>query len=100
MLRLTLLQVAPGQDRSQVVQTRLFSAAELQAGAALVVDTAKLGAGAYRAEVTVIPLHLAHLLGPDPTPYLHEFPYLYSGVIYVDPSPRVSRTAGRRSAAQ
>ena len=100
VLRLTLLRVAPGQDKSQVVQTRMFSAAELQAGASLVADTATLGAGAYRAEVTIIPLHLAHLLGPDSTPYLHEFPYLYSGVIYVETPTRVSRTAGHRSAAQ
>jgi hypothetical protein len=83
VLRLSLLRVAPGATTSQVVQTRLWSAAELQAGAALVVDTAALGAGAYRAEVTVIPRHLLHLLGPDSAPYLHEFPYLYSAVIYV-----------------
>ena len=100
VLRLTLLRVAPGQDKSQVVQTRLFSAAELQAGASLVADTTALGVGAYRAEVTVIPHHLTHLLGPDAATYVHEFPYLYSGVIYVDTTPRVSRTVDRRSAAQ
>ena len=45
VLRLTLLRVAPGDSAAQVVQTRLWSAAELQSGAAaFVVDTAHHGA--------------------------------------------------------
>lgn len=103
VLRLTLLRVAPGQSASQVVQTRLWSAAELQAGASLVADTATLGAGAYRAEVTVIPRHLLHLLGAaagDSATYLHEFPYLYSGAIYVEGPQPIGHTARLRAAAQ
>lgn len=104
VLRLTLLRVAPGQSTAQVVQTRLFSAAELQAGASLVADTATLGAGAYRAEVTVIPHHLMHLLGAgngnDTTAYLHEFPYLYSGVLYVEGAQPIGDTDRRGAAAQ
>jgi hypothetical protein len=102
VLRLSLLRVAPGATAAAVVQTRLLSAAELQAGVELVLDTATAGVGAYRAEVTVIPRHLAPLLGPalDPGPYLHEFPYLYSGVIYVEAAHVQRPAAARQAAAQ
>lgn len=104
VLRLTLLRVAPGQTSGAIVQTRLFSAAELQDGASFVVDTKTQGAGAYRAEVTVIPRHLVHLLGGDngndTSVYLHEFPYLYSGVIYVEGPQPIGHTARRGAAAQ
>ena len=105
VLRLTLLRVAPGASSAQVVQTRLWSAAELQAGAAtFVVDTATAGPGAYRAEVTVIPRHLVHLVAAnnptDGAVYLHEFPYLYSGVIYVEAAQPLGHTARRGAAAQ
>ncbi len=105
VLRLTLLRVAPGDSSAQVVQTRLWSAAELQAGAAtFVVDTTTAGPGAYRAEVTVIPRHLVHLVAAnnptDGAVYLHEFPYLYSGVIYVEAAQPLGHTARRGAAAQ
>ena len=104
VLRLTLLRVAPGAAAAQVVQTRLWSAAELAAGAAFVIDTAAAGPGAYRAEVTVIPRHLLHLVGTNnqggDAVYLHEFPYLYSGVIYVEAAQPLGHTARGGAAAQ
>jgi hypothetical protein len=40
-------------------------------------------AGAYRAEVHVVPHHLRQWLGGDPDDYIHDYPLIYSNPIYV-----------------
>lgn len=83
VLRLTVLYIAAGGAGSEVAATKFVTAAELQAGAALTVDTSQRGPGAYRAELQIVPRHLLHLLGDGAAAYAHEYPYLYSGPIYV-----------------
>jgi hypothetical protein len=82
-LRLSIRYIALGSSTSEAVGSRLVSADELQAGVTLHLDTASRPAGAYRAELTLVPRHLLPLLGPDTAPYLHEYPYLYSSPIYI-----------------
>ncbi|MEK6606405.1 MAG: hypothetical protein AABZ30_01980 [Myxococcota bacterium] len=41
-------------------------------------------AGAYRAEVRLVPEHLAPHLGPKPETYLHEYPWIYANAIRVE----------------
>lgn len=83
VLRLSVLYIAAGGAGSEVVATQSVTAAELQAGAALRFDTSLRAPGAYRAEVQIVPRHLLHLLGESAASYTHEYPYLYSGPIYV-----------------
>jgi len=42
-------------------------------------------AAAYRAEVRIVPHHLAQWLGDDPAPMMREYPFIYSNPIYVIP---------------
>ena len=52
----------------------------------------------------MIPRHLVHLVAAnnptDGAAYLHEFPYLYSGVVYVEAAKPLGHTARRGAAAQ
>lgn len=41
------------------------------------------GAGVYRARVDVVPNHLREFLGDDPEPFLHAYPWIYSGAVRV-----------------
>jgi hypothetical protein len=89
VMRVVVLRIAPGAERSAVVSERSLSPAELADGAGLTVDTKVHGAGAYRVEVHLVPLHLLHLLGQDAALYKHEYPYLYSGAIFVRGTPPI-----------
>jgi hypothetical protein len=71
-----------------VVRQQQLTASELAApgGALLSIptgDTASTGPGAYRVELRITPRYLLHLLGEEFKQYEREYPYLYSGVIYV-----------------
>lgn len=39
--------------------------------------------GAYRAEVHIVPWHLAPWLGSDPNRFMHDYPWIYANPIYV-----------------
>lgn len=47
------------------------------------VEYAVSGAGAYRAEVHIVPWHLAPWLGSDPNRFMHDYPWIYANPIYV-----------------
>jgi len=47
---------------------------------------ATLGPGTYRAEVRMVPHHLAEWLGPEPDKWLRDFVWVYANPIYVSPS--------------
>ncbi len=83
--------LAPDAEQLQSFAS-LFTAEELQQGAGLSFDTALRGAGAYRVEARLIPRHLLHLLGDESTRYDKEYPYLFSGSIYVG---NIARHGGR-----
>ena len=40
-------------------------------------------AGAYRAEIRIVPFHLEPWLGDDPEPFFREYPLIYANPIYV-----------------
>ncbi len=46
-------------------------------------DFAVTEPGVYRARIDIVPHHLTGFLPEDPTPYLHEMPWVYTGVIRV-----------------
>lgn len=87
VLRVVILRVAPGAEKSQPVLERQLTATELKAGPDLTVDTKASGPGAYRVEVHLLPLHLLPLLGAEAKQYKREYPYLYSGPIFVRAAP-------------
>jgi hypothetical protein len=89
---LRLYFVPAGGAEAEVVAEQKFTAEELQQGAGLSFDTALRGAGAYRVEARLIPRHLLHLLGDESTRYDKEYPYLFSGSIYVG---NIARHGGR-----
>jgi hypothetical protein len=89
VLRLVVLRIAPGAEKAQVVIERSLSGAELADGAELLIDTKMHGAGAYRVEAHLLPLHLMHLLGKDAEKYKREYPYLYSSAIFVRGMPPI-----------
>ena len=83
-----VLRVAPGESAAKVVRQQQLTASELAApgGTLLSIatgDTASTGPGAYRVELRITPRYLLHLLGEEFKQYEREYPYLYSGVIYV-----------------
>lgn len=91
-LRYVRLTAGPGPvtglQPSEEVLSRTFTADDLAAlgpGASPQVELETSGrpAGAYRIEVHVVPRHLLHLVGENPAPFGHEYPYLYSAPIYV-----------------
>ena len=89
---LRLYFVPAGGAEAEVVAEQRFTAEELQQGAELSFETALRGAGAYRVEARLIPRHLLHLLGDESTRYDKEYPYLFSGSIYVG---TIARHGGR-----
>ena len=42
-----------------------------------------VGAGAYRAEIRIVPEHLRPWLGPEADDYMMDYPWIYSNPIYV-----------------
>jgi len=40
--------------------------------------------GVYRVVIDIIPRHLTRFLGSDPSPYMHSYPWIYSGAIRVE----------------
>lgn len=78
-----VLFVAAGAKSAEVITEQSLTAAQLQQGATITVDTAARGPGAYRVEAKVVPKHLLHLLGDEPSRYDRAYPYLFSGSIYV-----------------
>jgi len=85
---LRLLFVAAGGDQAEVVAEAKLTAQKLRQGATLRFDTAQRGAGAYRVEARLSPRHLLHLLGDEAARYDKEYPYLFSGSIFVGVVPR------------
>jgi hypothetical protein len=41
-------------------------------------------AGVYRARIDIAPHHLTPFLGEDPSPYLHDYPWVYTNAIRVE----------------
>jgi hypothetical protein len=84
VLRLRILRVAP--QATEAVEVASLQVSDAAGGAAELRHVAT-APGAYRAEVRITPRHLLPLLGEDAdrARFQREYPYLYTGPIYVSP---------------
>ncbi len=78
-----VLFVPAGSATDETVLTEKLTALQVQQGQVYTIDTSLRGAGAYRVEVRLRPKHLLHLLGEEPSRYDKDYPYLFSGSIFV-----------------
>ena len=85
---LRVMFVPAGSSVAEALVDEKLTAAQLQQGQVRTIDTAARGAGAYRVEVRLVPKHLLHLLGEEPSRYDKEYPYLFSGSIFVGTVPK------------
>lgn len=83
-LRLRILHIAAGAPAGvQVADKTLGPDEALGAAAARELRFPATAAGAYRAEVRIVPRHLLGLLGDNPARFLKEYPYIYTSPIYL-----------------
>lgn len=83
LVRLRILRVAP--QATEAVEVASLQVGE--AGDAAELRHVAAAPGAYRAEVRIVPRHLFPLLGEDVdrARFQREYPYVYTGPIYVSP---------------
>ena len=75
--------VAGGQTEAQTIFEQRLTAGQLAHSPIFRVSTAGLSPGAYRVEASLVPKHLLHLLGDEKARYDREYPYLFSGSLFV-----------------